>query len=112
MTTAATEKTIAGASSGSQRTLSPETGAKSRPDSDPSMSPFDVLLYPSHNAFSDPKDQPLEIADDTHPGNARFLVLLDLYRYQYEKASSAKDDAEVKAEGSGISSGAMAAIMD
>jgi len=96
MTTAATEKTIAGASSGSQRTLSPETGAKSRPDSDPSMSPFDVLLYPSHNAFSDPKDQPLEIADDTHPGNARFLVLLDLYRYQYEKASSAKDDAEVK----------------
>ena len=36
---------------------------------------FDVLMYPSHNPFSDMQDQPLEIVNKDHPGNARFLTI-------------------------------------
>lgn len=55
---------------------------------------FDVLMYPSHNPFSDMQDQPLEIVNKDHPGNARFLTILDLYRPQH---ALAQNDGEVKA---------------
>lgn len=34
---------------------------------DENLSDFDVLLYPPHNPFSDPEDQLLQFASETHP---------------------------------------------
>mmetsp|Transcript_34542 Transcript_34542/g.74913 ORF Transcript_34542/g.74913 Transcript_34542/m.74913 type:complete len:474 (+) Transcript_34542:409-1830(+) len=62
---------------------------------DANLSPFDVLLYPPHNPFSDPEDQLLQFASETHPGNVRFLVLLDLHRPFYDAAVRDNDQALV-----------------
>ena len=34
---------------------------------DENLTDFDVLLYPPHNPFSDPEDQLLQFASETHP---------------------------------------------
>eukprot|EP00563_Minutocellus_polymorphus_P003587 CAMPEP_0181043640 /NCGR_PEP_ID=MMETSP1070-20121207/12826_1 /TAXON_ID=265543 /ORGANISM="Minutocellus polymorphus, Strain NH13" /LENGTH=496 /DNA_ID=CAMNT_0023122003 /DNA_START=537 /DNA_END=2027 /DNA_ORIENTATION=+ len=62
---------------------------------DENLSSFDVLLYPPHNPFSDPEDQLLQFASETHPGNIRFLVLLDLHRPFYAAAVRNNDQAEI-----------------
>jgi hypothetical protein len=62
---------------------------------DENLTNFDVLLYPPHNPFSDPEDQLLQFASETHPGNIRFLVLLDLHRPFYTAAVQNNDEAEI-----------------
>ena len=62
---------------------------------DENLTSFDVLLYPPHNPFSDPEDQLLQFASETHPGNIRFLVLLDLHRPFYTAAVKNNDQAEI-----------------
>lgn len=65
-------------------------------EQDSSVDIFDVLLYPSHNPFNPPEEQIIQFASETHPGNRRFLVLLDLYRPLYAKATMAGDKDTVK----------------
>lgn len=62
---------------------------------DANLTPFDVLLYPPHNPFSAPEDQLLQFASETHPGNVRFLVLLDLHRPFYMEAMTNDDNEEM-----------------
>ena len=44
---------------------------------DENLSNFDVLLYPPHNPFSDPEDQLLQFASETHP--VRPILIDTLY---------------------------------
>ena len=57
---------------------------------------FDVLIYQSHDLFNEPEDQAIEIANEDHPGNVRFLNLLALYRSKYDNAVKTEDEVEIE----------------
>lgn len=49
---------------------------------DENLSNFDVLLYPPHNPFSDPEDQLLQFASETHPVRISYNNSNDLLSMQ------------------------------
>lgn len=54
---------------------------------DENLNNFDVLLYPPHNPFSDPEDQLLQFASETHPVRSSSFGEFIAWKYYYAMPS-------------------------